>query len=383
MKRFSQLLIAAAFSTAAFAPVHAADIKIGVGQALTGGGALYGKAIVNGFEMAVDEINQAGGLHGNAIKLVMEDTKSEKGAAINAYKRLIFGDKVLAIFGTTVSNTAQAADPTAQAAKTVALSSSNTAYDITSIGDYIFRNAVIEADVLPVTVAVAKEKLSLKKVAILYGNDDDFTVDEYDIFKETLTEQGIEITTEETFVKGDVDFKAQLTKIKSTDPDAIVIAALAEGGPIMVQARQLGIDLPFIGGNGMNSDKIFTTAPGVASNDLWVGSPWSLDNDTPENKQFIADYNARYKVNPDQFAAQAYDAAHILAQAIRGIQLSGDVAADRAALRDALPNVTWTGATGPFKFKRHLDRQGQPTGYDADQTAIVSVTRDGRFVLVD
>ncbi|MFA5664447.1 ABC transporter substrate-binding protein [Castellaniella sp.] len=383
MKLSARLLIAALFSAAALAPAHAADIKIGVGQALTGGGALYGKAIVNGFEMAVDEINAAGGVNGNTITLVLQDTKSEKGAAINAYKRLIFGDKVLAIFGTTVSNTAQAADPTAQSAKTVALSSSNTAYDITSIGDYIFRNAVIEADVLPVTVAVAKEKLGLKKVAILYGNDDDFTVDEYDIFKQTLTDQGIEITTEETFVKGDVDFKAQLTKIKGTEPDAIVIAALAEGGPIMVQARQLGIDLPFIGGNGMNSDRIFTTAPGAASNDLWVGSPWSLDHKTPENTKFIEAFNARYKANPDQFAAQAYDAANILAQAIGQIELSGDIAADRTALRDALPEITWTGATGPFKFKRHLDRQGQPTGYDADQKAIISVTKDGRFVLVD
>ena len=381
--KITQKLLVSLSLTAFSLGVNAADIKIGVAQALSGGGAQYGKAILNGFEMAFEEINAAGGINGDTVKLVIEDTKSEKGAAINAYKRLIFGNKVLTIFGTTVSNTAQAAGPTAQSAKIPTISSSNTANGITAIGDYIFRNAVIEADVIPVTVEVAKKTLGIEKIAIFYGNDDDFTVDEYDIFKKVFEEQGIEITTVETFVKGDVDFKAQLSKIKSTNPDAIAIAALAEGGPIMVQARQLGIDLPFIGGNGMNTDKIFTAAPGAASNDLWVGSPWSLDGDSAENKKFIASYKSKYDINPDQFAAQAYDAAYIITEAIKGIELSGNIAKDRTALRDALPEVTFTGATGPFKFKRHLDDNGNPTGYDADQTAIVNVTKDGKFVVVE
>src|SRR5690625_883482 len=268
MKTSLKVLVAA--SLAAFSvSASAADIKIGVAQALTGGGAQYGKAILNGFELAVDEINAAGGVNGDTLALVIEDTKSEKGAAINAFKRLIHGQKVLIIFGTTVSNTAQAAGPTAQAAKTPVISSSNTANDITAIGDYIFRNAVIEADILPVTVDVVKRNLGIEKVAIFYGNDDDFTVDEYHIFKDVMEDQDIDITTVETFVKGDVDFKAQLSKIKSTEPDAIAIAALAEGGPIMVQARQLGIDLPFIGVTGLTTAQIFTPAPRGAPDNFW------------------------------------------------------------------------------------------------------------------
>ena len=112
---------------------------------------------------------------------------------------------------------------------------------------------------------------------MLYGNDDVFTKSGYDNFKKALDDLKIPVTTTETFAKGDVDFKAQLTKIKATNPDAIVLSALiAEGAPIMVQARQLGINVPFIGGNGMNSVKVFDLAKG-ASDNLWVGSPWSIE----------------------------------------------------------------------------------------------------------
>jgi len=133
----------------------------------------------------------------------------------------------------------------------------------------------------------------------------------------------------------------------------------------------------------MNTDQIFTAAPGGASDDLWVGSPWSLDGDNEENLAFIKAYNDKYGANPDQFAAQAYDAAYIIAEAIKDTDLSGDIAADRVALQAVLPDVTFTGATGPFKFKRHLDRDGNPTGYDAEQTAIVSVTKGDKFVVVE
>ena len=215
----------------------------------------------------------------------------------------------------------------------------------------------------------------------MYGNDDVFTKSGYDNFKKALEAAHIPVTTTETFAKGDVDFKAQLTKIKATHPDAIVLSALlAEGAPIMVQARQLGITVPFIGGNGMNSVKIFSLAQG-ASNDLYVGSPWSASNDSPENVAFIKAFEAKFKTQPDQFAAQAYDGMHILVQALKTLKLNGNLAAERAALRDALPSVKWTGATGAFQFHRAMNKAGKPAGYDAQQTAIVSVTKGEQFVI--
>ncbi len=378
---FKQPLLAALVAAGLVTAAQAADIKIGVAEALSGGAAQYGAAIRNGFELAAEEINAAGGVNGNKLELIVEDEQGKKEEAINVFKKLIFQDKVLMVFGPTLSNSAQAADPIAQAAKTVAFGTSNTADGITSIGNYVFRNSVTEADVLPETLAVAARKANIKKVAVLYGNDDVFTKSGYDNFKKALEDAKIPVTTTETFAKGDVDFKAQLTKIKATNPDAIVLSALlAEGAPIMVQARQIGLDVPIIGGNGMNSVKVFDLAKG-SSDGLWVGSPWSIENQTDENRKFIVAYTKKFKVSPDQFAAQSYDALHIAVQAMKKIKMSGKLSEERTALRDALPTVTWTGATGPFAFTQSKDKSGKPAGYDAKQTAIVSVTKDGKFTI--
>jgi branched-chain amino acid transport system substrate-binding protein len=130
----------------------------------------------------------------------------------------------------------------------------------------------------------------------------------------------------------------------------------------------------------MNSVKVFELAKGNSDN-LYVGSPWSASNATPENTKFIKAYNDKYKTAPDQFAAQAYDAMYIAAQALKGVKISGNLTADRAAVRDALPNAKWTGATGPFQFRRANDKAGKPAGYDAQQTPIVSVTKGSEFVI--
>jgi branched-chain amino acid transport system substrate-binding protein len=375
MKKLLTILSAALAASAA----QAADIKVGVAEALSGGAAQYGTAIRNGFQLAADEINAAGGINGNKIALVIEDEQGKKEEAINVFKKLIFQDQVLMVFGPTLSNSAQAADPIAQGAKTVVFGTSNTADGITSIGDYVFRNSVTEADVLPETLKMAVKKAGVKKVAVLYGNDDVFTKSGYDNFKKALEDLKIPVTTTETFAKGDVDFKAQLTKIKASNPDAIVLSALlAEGAPIMVQARQLGLNLPIIGGNGMNSVKVFDLAKEKAEG-LWVGSPWSIENQSEANRKFVVAYTSKFKTAPDQFAAQAYDGLYIAAQAMKKVKLSGSLPADRAALRNALPEVKWSGATGDFQFRRATDKAGRPAGYDAQQTAIVSVTRGGKF----
>ena len=357
----------------------AADIKLGAAEALSGPASQYGQSIKNGLQLAVDELNAAGGVKGNKISIQFEDEAGKKEQAIDVFKKLIFQDKVLMLFGPTLSNSAQAADPIAQAAKVVVFGTSNTADGITSIGDHVFRNSVTESDVLPETLRVAIKHANIKKVAVLYGNDDVFTKSGYDAFKKALADLKIPVTTTETFAKGDVDFKAQLTKIKASGADAIVLSALiAEGAPIMVQARQLGIDLPFIGGNGMNSVKIFDLAKGKSDN-LWVGSPWALGNQTKENQHFVVAYTQKYKSAPDQFGAQAYDAMNIVATALGKIKLSGNLETDRKALRDALPAVTHLGATGPFKFRQAMGKDGKPAGYDAQQAAIVSVTKGGKY----
>ncbi|MBK7766613.1 MAG: ABC transporter substrate-binding protein [Sulfuritalea sp.] len=370
-------IAAASLSVTAFA----AEIKIGVAEALSGGAAQYGVAIRNGFQVAVDEINAKGGVNGDKIQLVIEDEQGKKEEAINVFKKLIFQDKVLMIFGPTLSNSMFAGGPVANAAKVVAFGTSNTASGITDIGPYIFRNSVMESDVLPVTVGTAVKHYGIKKVAVIYGNDDAFTKSGYDVFKKVLADQNIPVTSTETYVKGDVDFKAQLTKIKAGAPDAIVCSCLAEeAANIMLQSRSLGIKSPFIGGNGFNSPKLFEISR-LAGEGTFVGSPWSNVNPAPVNVNFVNAYKQKYNADPNQFAAQAYDALHIAAAALKSIKLSGNLETDRQALRDALPKVAINGATGPFKFRPAVTKDGKPGGFDADQKPFIYIVQNGKFTL--
>ncbi|MFT5589686.1 MAG: branched-chain amino acid transport system substrate-binding protein [Bradyrhizobium sp.] len=378
IKKLSLALIAAGIGCSAFA----ADIKLGAAEALTGPAAKYGSAIKNGLTLAADEINAKGGVDGNKLVLIIEDEQGKKEEAINVFKKLIFQDKVLMVFGPTLSNSAFAADPIAVATKVVVFGTSNTADGISTMGPTVFRNSVMEADVLPVTTAAAVKHFGLKKVAVVYGNDDAFTKSGYDVFKTTLDAQKIEITTTETYAKGDVDFKAQLTKIKATNPDAIVCSCLAEeAANIILQTRTLGMKQPFIGGNGFNSPKLFEIAKDAADNTI-MGSPWSSENMTPANKAFIAAYKTKFNAEPDQFAAQAYDAIYIVADALRKMKLTGALDKDRLALATALPGVKLNGATGPFEFRRATGKDGKPAGFDANQDAIVNIAKGGKFVLL-
>ena len=362
---------------------QAADIKFGVAEALSGGAAQYGLSIRNGFQLAAEEINAKGGINGDKVQLIIEDEQGKKEEAINVVKKLVFQDKVLMVFGPTLSNSMFAGGPVANAAKTVVFGTSVTANGITDIGPYVFRNSVMESDVLPVTVATAQKFYKLKKVAVIYGNDDAFTKSGYDVFKSVLADRSLPVTTTETYVKGDVDFKAQLTKIKASEPDAVVCSCLAEeAANIMIQARGLGIKVPFIGGNGFNSPKLFEISR-LAGEGTFVGSPWSNTNPAPVNKSFVAAYQKKYNAEPNQFAAQAYDALYIVAAALKDLKLSGDLSADREALKNALPKAAISGATGTFKFRPAKTKDGKPGGWDADQTPFIYVVRGGKFTLFD
>lgn len=381
LKKIPLLLIGAGVISLA-GTVHAADIKIGIAEALTGPAAKYGVAIKNGFMLAVEEINAKGGINGNKLALLIEDEQGKKEEAITVFKKLIFQDKVMMVFGPTLSNSAFAADPIANASKIVVFGTSNTADGITAIGPYVFRNSVMESDVLPVTTKSAVKYFSLKNVAVIYGNDDAFTKSGYDVFKNTLAAQKITVTDTETYAKGDVDFKAQLTKIKATNPDAIVCSCLAEeAANIILQTRTLGMKQPFIGGNGFNSPKLFEIAKEAADNTI-MGSPWSSENGTLANKAFIAAFKAKFSLDPDQFSAQAYDAMHVVASALGKVKLTGSLDKDREALRTVLPGVKIEGAAGKFAFRRAPARDGKDSGYDADQDAIVNIAKNGKFVLL-
>jgi branched-chain amino acid transport system substrate-binding protein len=217
---------------------------------------------------------------------------------------------------------------------------------------------------------VTKSALGLKKVALMYGNDDAFTQSGYDVFKSALQAEGIEILTEETFAKGDTDFSAQLTKIQTLEPDAIVVSALAEeAANIMAQARTLGIPetVRFIGGNGFNSPKLAEIA-GPAAEGAISGAAWNVASAYPASVSFVEAFKAEYGTNPDQFAAQAYTAAWTAALAIKNAD-----SVKHAAVRDALAQIKdFESPLGSFSFNAKRDPVHEP---------VVLVVKDGAFTV--
>jgi branched-chain amino acid transport system substrate-binding protein len=348
-------------------------LTIGAVEILTGPNNKYGIAIKNGFDLALDEVNKAGGvLGGRPLEIAYEDSAGNKEQAINAVRQLIGAKKVPLILGPTLSNEMFAAGPVANGRKIPIIGTSNTANGITAIGPYVFRTSLPEADVVPVTLRMAKEKLGVKKVAVMYGNDDAFTKSAYDVMKAALEKLGIEVLTTETFGSKDTDFSAQLTKIKSLNPDAIVVSALVEAGSgILLAKKALGFPqtVRVIGGNGLNSPKIGEIA-GDAADGTLVGSPWFIGKTDPANQAFISAYHAKYGSDPDQFAAQAYDTLKLAAIAITA---AGEPDSDK--IRDALTKASHTGVMGKLSF----DAERSP----ADTSGVVVLEmKGGKFQIL-
>jgi branched-chain amino acid transport system substrate-binding protein len=323
-------------------------VTIGAVEILTGPNNKYGIAIKNGFDLALDEVNKAGGvLGGRPLQIAYEDSAGNKEQAINGVRQLIGATKVPLILGPTLSNEMFAAGPVANARKIPIVGTSTTANGVTAIGPYVFRTSLPEADVVPVTLRTAKEKLGVKKVAVMYGNDDAFTKSAYDVMKAALEKLGIEVLTTETFGSKDSDFSAQLTKIKSLNPDAIVVSALVEAGSgILLGKKALGFpaSVRVIGGNGLNSPKIGEIA-GDAADGTLVGSPWFIGKADPANQAFVAAFKAKYGTDPDQFAAQAYDTLKLAAKAIASAG-----APDPEKIKDALATTSHEGVMGKLSF---------------------------------
>lgn len=362
----------AALMPAAFAPAALAQssgpIQLGAVEILSGPNAAYGVAIKAGLELALEEVNQKGVLGGRKIQLTVEDSAGNKDQAINAARKLIGRDKVIAIIGPTLSNEMFAVGPVVNERKIPIVGTSTTAAGITEIGPYVFRTSLPESDVIPVTLAYAQSK-GVKSVALMYANDDAFAKSGFDTMKAAAEKAGLKILAIESFSGKDTDFSAQLTKIKALKPDAIGISALVEPvSGVLLQARQLGFgkETLFVGGNGSNSPKLGEIA-GVASDGLIVGSPWFIGKADATNQTFVKAFRAKYSRDPDQFAAQAYDCMHIMAAAI---EQAG--AADSEKIREALLKTKSDGVMGPFAFTAGRDPA-------STEGVVVLVMQGGKF----
>jgi branched-chain amino acid transport system substrate-binding protein len=336
---------------------------IGAALSLTGPAASYGAQQKAGIQAALAGLTPK-------LDIRIEDDASTKEQGITVFQKFINRDKVSAIIGPTLSNTASAADPLAQQAQVPVLAVSNTAAaGITDIGNYIWRDSLMEKQVIPGAFKKAQDKLQFKTAGVLYGNDDVFTKAGYDVMAKALEELKVKVLGTQTFAKPDRDYNAQLTALTSAKPDVLVVSALADNAAaIVAQARQLGWKGPILGGNGFNSPGFVKNA-GAAAEGVMVGTSWNSLSQEPANQKFLAAMQ-KVGVNPDQFSAQAYSGVLILAEAIKqsgGKTGREDIEAGLAKVKDLETPL------GRFSFTAARDAQHEPS---------VQQVKDGKFQIV-
>jgi branched-chain amino acid transport system substrate-binding protein len=344
--------------------------RIGAALSLTGQMKLFGAAQRSGIKLAQDEINASTMLGTTRLEVIVDDDGSDREQASAVFQRFIESSRVLAIIGPTQSDVALSVDPIAQQAGVPVLAISNAAGGITEIGNFIFRDCLSESQLTPQIIKTVRSRMKLHTAALLYSDTDPGRAGSHG-FKTALQGMGVRIVAEQDFPPDQTDFTPQLEDIAASQPDALFVSAPPHAAaPLLLQARSHGLqNVPIIGNSAFNSDTVLRSA-GDAAEGLIVGSAWSAANATPRNQQFIQSYHARYGVDPDQMAAQAYTGVYILAEALK----EANTATDPRAVRDALERLPrFDTPLGMFAFN---DR------HDADYPPVIQIVRKGRFQIL-
>lgn len=317
------------------------EIVIGEYDSLTGSDATFGLSTNKGVRLALDEVNAAGGVKGKKISLITLDDQGKNEEAASATTRLITQNNVVAILGGVASGRSKAAAPIAHSHGVPFVSPASTNPDVTKVGDYVFRVCFIDPFQGLVMAKFASENLKVKKAAILRDVKNDYSVGLADVFSAEFKKRGGEIVTDLSYQAGDIDFKAQLTQIRSKNPDAIYVPGYyTEVGLIAQQARQLGLKVPLMGGDGWDSDKLYEIGK-EAINGNYYSNHYTTESTDPAVTEFIKKFKAKYSETPDALAALGYDAAKILVAAIeRAPDLSGKAIRDELAKTKDFPGVT-------------------------------------------
>lgn len=319
------------------------EIVIGGIFPLSGGVAVYGVECKNGIDLAIEEINAAGGVNGKNIVLISEDDEGNPDKTVNAYQKLTSKDGVKLIIGSLTSGCTQAITNRAQAQKVVQIAPAATAPAITDAGDFIFRTCYTDPFQGKVGGKFASEDLGAKTAAILYDTGNDYSVGLTENFEAAFTAAGGTIVSKEAYTTNDKDFNAQLTKIKSANPDVIylpdyynVVALISK------QLRAQGINVPIVGADGW--DGILGNAGDEVLNGFY-SNHYAVDSTSASVQNFVKAFNAKYSKDPNAFAALGYDSVYLLKDAILKAG-----SADSVAVKDALASISGEYVTGNLSF---------------------------------
>jgi branched-chain amino acid transport system substrate-binding protein len=372
-KKLSFLFLALTLASAGCTKKQAADapaasdvIKVGEVGSMTGTEGTFGVSTHNGIELAIKQINAKGGVKGKKLELISMDDQGKPEEAATAVTKLITQNKVAAILGEVASSRSMAMAPIAQQYQIPMISPSSTNPKVTELGDYIFRVCFIDPFQGTVMAKFAAENLKLKKVAILRDVKNDYSVGLADYFAKKFKEMGGTIVADQAYSSGDTDFKTQLTNIKGKGPEALMVPGYyTEVGLIARQAREAGITVPLLGGDGWDSPKLAEIG-GKSVEGSYFSNHYSQEDQSAVVQTFVTEYKKAYNAVPDGLAAMGYDAALVLADAMnRAPDLSS------ASVRTAIAQtVNFPGVTGMITI--NSDR-------NAVKPAVVLVVENGQY----
>lgn len=345
-------------------------IRIGEVGSMTGTEATFGTSTHHGIMLALEQINAQGGVHGKKIEVIALDNQGKPEEAATAITKLITQNQVKAVIGEVASSRTLAMAPIAQSYKVPLLSPASTNPKVTETGDYVFRVCFIDPFQGHVMAKFAKETLKAKKVAILKDMKSDYSIGLAQFFMETFKKLGGEILIEQSYSGGDIDFKSQLTAIRGKTPDAIFVPGYyTEVGLIARQARELGIQVPLLGGDGWDSPKL-TEIGGKALHGNYFSNHYSSEDQSPAVKEFINRYRQAYNSTPDAMAALGYDAIRIMAEAMKK---SPHLKASE--IRDALAGTKdFAGVTGKITMDEKRNVTKSAVVLKIDETGVHYLT---------
>ncbi|BCS81162.1 ABC transporter substrate-binding protein [Anaerocellum diazotrophicum] len=380
MKRVVSLIVLLTFLLSIFAVSFASSknvIKIGVDLELSQAVAQYGQKELEGIKLAIDEINQKGGISGKKIELVVIDNKSDKTEAQNVATKLAVRENVLAILGPATSGATKSAAVAATKHKVPIISPSATDDTVTvdektgKTKTYVFRTCFNDSFQGNVMANFALKTLKAKKAAIIYDATSDYSKGLFKNFKNTFVKNGGKVIAQEAFGKGEQDFSSIITKIRDKKPDVLFAPVYYdEAGLIIKQARELGMNIPILGADGFDDPKVVEKAGKNNANNVFFSAHYSSQDTDAKVQEFIKKFKAKYKQEPNAFAALGYDLGYFIADALKRANLKFDsLAKDRERLRIAIENTkNFVGVTGIININKY---------HNAEKSAVIIELKNG------
>jgi branched-chain amino acid transport system substrate-binding protein len=307
------------------------ELVIGEYGSLTGTTATFGTSTKNGIELYMDNVNAGGGIGGVKVRVIVEDDQSKPEEAATAVNKLIGQDGVIAVLGEVASSRSMAAAPICQQAGVPMITPSSTNPKVTELGDYISRVCFIDPFQGAMIAKFARTNLHFTKGAVFRDIKNDYSMGLANFFSDAYKAAGGTIVADEAYSEGDQDFKAQLTVIKSKHPQFLMVPGYyTEVGLIARQAKELGLDVPLLGGDGWVSERLLQIAEGALNGSYFVNHYWEQDPN-PAIQNFVKDYKTRYNASPDGLAALA-DAAGVLTSALDRMRREDPASFKRSAV---------------------------------------------------